>query len=264
VFDHIAQPPDPAPRVLMSYAVNSEFATAKLTRELAVLAQSMLSSFGRVGVVPIVTDAASAPAAGELLGGCDGVVILGGADLDPSHYGQPCGSDTMYGVDTNADAFEISLARGSVVAGIPLLGICRGMQVMNIALGGTLVQDLGAGTIHRLDDGPSKMANHPVRIVEGTKLGEVYGESALTIRSEHHQAVDVLGTGLIVAATAPDGVIEAVELEDQWAVGIQWHPEDRSAPIELLDPLVAAFARAAATRAATCRPTSIPDSQPAH
>jgi putative glutamine amidotransferase len=264
MFDPIAQPPDPAPRVLMSYAVNSEFATPKLTRELAVLAESMLSAFGRVGVVPIVTDAASTPVAAELLDGCDGVVILGGADLDSGHYGQPCRSAAVYGVDTNADAFEISLVRGSVLAGIPLLGICRGMQVMNIALGGTLVQDLGTGTIHRLDDGPSKMTNHPVRIVQGTKLGEVYGEGALTIRSEHHQAVDALGTGLIVAAIAPDGVIEGVELEDQWAVGIQWHPEDRSAPIELLDPLVAAFALAAATRAAACRPMSIPDSQPTY
>ena len=90
--DPIARPSDPAPRVLMSYAVNSEFATPKLTRELAVLAESMLSAFGRVGVVPIVTDAASTPVAAELLDGCDGVVILGGADLDPVHYGQPCRS----------------------------------------------------------------------------------------------------------------------------------------------------------------------------
>ena len=262
--DPIARPSGPAPRVLLSYAANSEFATPKLTRELAALAEAMLSAFGRVGVVPIVIDAASRPVAAELLEDCDGVVILGGADLDPGHYGQPCRSDLVYGVDTNVDAFEISLARGSVSAGIPLLGICRGMQVMNIALGGTLVQDLGAGAIHRLDDGPSKMTNHPVRIARGTKLGEVYGEGVLTIRSEHHQAVDALGTGLIVAATAPDGVIEGVELEDQWAVGIQWHPEDRGAPIELLDPLVAAFARAAATRAATCRPMSIPGSPPTH
>ena len=166
-----------------------------------------------------------------------------GEGIDPALYGQAPAGAHVRSMDAAADMFECELMRRALDAGRPLLTICRGMQLLNVVLGGTLVQDLGEG-IHVRDDVP--MISHPVHVHPGTRLAGIVGAGAHDIRSGHHQAVDRLGAGLAVSATAPDGVIEAVELPGAWVVGVQWHPEDAGADPAPFRSLLADFARAAA------------------
>jgi putative glutamine amidotransferase len=150
----------------------------------------------------------------------DGLVIAGGPDVDPSRYGAE--RDPRTGPPAPArDAWELALIRAALDARLPLLGICRGMQLLNVALGGTLVQHL---------DGHAEVVGvfggHPVEPVPGTLYASLVPEET-TVPTYHHQSVDRLGTGLVPSAHAADGTVEAVELpaERGWALGVQWHPE---------------------------------------
>lgn len=182
-----------------------------------------------------------------LVAGYDGVLILGGGDLDPAAFGQPALVGKLYGVDPRADAFELGLTNAPIDAGVPFLGICRGMQVLNVARGGALHQDLGPGTMHNVESANSTMTAHPVRVIPGTLLSRVFADDRLDIRSGHHQAVAALGAGLRVSADAADGTTEAIEAVDGdlgWTLGVQWHPEDPDADAAQLATLMAAFAAA--------------------
>ncbi|HET8778552.1 MAG TPA: gamma-glutamyl-gamma-aminobutyrate hydrolase family protein, partial [Agromyces sp.] len=143
---------------------------------------------------------------------------------------------------------EIALTRGACERGMPVLGACRGMQVLNVALGGTLEQHLGDRldlTPHRAEYGTH--TSHPVTIAPGTLLSAITHEQEFDISSHHHQGVDVLGEGLIVSASAPDGVVEAIEAHDgSFCLGVQWHPEERLDPEGIA--LIRAFITAARTR----------------
>ncbi|MEU6893832.1 gamma-glutamyl-gamma-aminobutyrate hydrolase family protein [Streptomyces sp. NPDC046557] len=158
--------------------------------------------------------------AGEVLSRVDGLVIAGGPDVDPVHYGAV--RDPRTGAPaTVRDTWELALIRAALESGAPLLGICRGMQALNVALGGTLIQHID-GHVHT----PGVTSWHPVRPVDGTRYAALVPEEA-DVPTYHHQAVDRLGEGLVVSAHALDGTIEAVELTDpdRWVVGVQWHPE---------------------------------------
>jgi putative glutamine amidotransferase len=150
----------------------------------------------------------------------DGLVIAGGPDVEPARYG----AEPHPRTDPPArerDAWELALIGAALAAGVPLLGICRGMQLLNVALGGTLAQHIDG---HR---GPTVGAfgGHTVKPVPGTRYAEAVPE-AVTVPTYHHQAVDTLGRGLLVSAHAEDGTPEAVELPgDRFALGVQWHPE---------------------------------------
>ncbi|SCD39732.1 gamma-glutamyl-gamma-aminobutyrate hydrolase family protein [Streptomyces sp. DvalAA-19] len=159
-------------------------------------------------------------AAGQAVAALDGVVIAGGADVEPVRYGAD--PDPRTGPPARErDAWELALIRAAIEQDVPLLGICRGMQLLNVALGGTLHQHLDGHT-----GGHAVFGGHPVDPVPGTAYAAAVPEQT-TVPAYHHQAVDRLGTGLIASAHAPDGTVEALELPDRESLvlGVQWHPE---------------------------------------
>lgn len=178
----------------------------------------------------------------------DALLILGGEDVAPEFYGGARGYPGEGRHVERADEAQIALVHRALDRGTPLLGVCRGHQIIDVALGGTLLQDLGEQSVHRNDGVAIEqvMSNHEVQVLEGTRLHRQLGTRVVT-RSAHHQAVDALGAGLRAAARASDGLIEAVEHESAPIVGVQWHPEDPFAPggqlVSLLGLLGAASGR---------------------
>ncbi|MFE5807170.1 gamma-glutamyl-gamma-aminobutyrate hydrolase family protein [Streptomyces sp. NPDC056491] len=158
--------------------------------------------------------------AAEVLSRVDGLVVAGGPDLDPVHYG--AARDSRTGAPaTVRDHWELALIAAALDADMPVLGICRGMQALNVALGGTLIQHIDGHF-----ETPGATSWHPVRPVPGTRYADLVPEEA-QVPTYHHQAVDRLGRGLVVSAHAVDGTVEAIELPDaeRWVLGVQWHPE---------------------------------------
>jgi putative glutamine amidotransferase len=157
--------------------------------------------------------------------GLDGILLSGGGDVGPPTYGAPA-SPECGGIDPERDAFEIALALSAIEAGIPVLGICRGCQVLNVALGGTLHQHLPdiTGLDHLVPE-PRHAPAHGVDVATGSELHWIVGTSALEVNSIHHQAIDVVAPGLQVVGRAPDGVVEAVEMRGRPVLAVQWHPE---------------------------------------
>ncbi len=160
------------------------------------------------------------------LTGFDGVVLPGGGDIDPARYGgdrsAPC-----YDVNPAQDDLDLGIAGAAMDAGIPLLGVCRGLQVLNVALGGTLVEDLPGSDVRHTPAGRGRRLEwtwHPVQLTASRLRTEV-GADEIEVASGHHQAIGTLGRGLVAAATAADGVIEAVEHSGLPALAVQWHPE---------------------------------------
>ncbi|MEV6579100.1 gamma-glutamyl-gamma-aminobutyrate hydrolase family protein [Streptomyces sp. NPDC051582] len=181
-------------------------------------------------------------AAAEVLSRLDGLVVAGGPDVDPVRYGadrDPCTGAPA----TRRDEWELSLIGAALAAGLPVLGICRGMQALNVALGGTLIQHIDGHAV-----APGVMSWHPVRPVGGTRYAALVPEEA-EVPTYHHQAVDRLGEGLIASAHAVDGTVEAIELPDpaHWVLGVQWHPE-RDKDTRVMAALVEAAAMAPALR----------------
>ena len=179
----------------------------------------------RAGGVPILLPPGEAHT-DRWLDGLDGVVIAGGTDIDPGRYGKDRTPAVLI-ADPERDESEISFTRGLLDRDLPTLFVCRGMQVLNVTLGGTLhphIPDLGIGDIHRDKEG--LWAYHDVEAVDGSRLAEAMGATAVMTYSGHHQAIDEVADGLTVTASAPDGIVEALEVDDAtWAVGVQWHPE---------------------------------------
>jgi putative glutamine amidotransferase len=162
--------------------------------------------------------------------GLDGLVIPGGEDVSPGCYGE---TPHAHLGRTNAarDQAEIALVLDALKRRMPLLGICRGLQIINVALGGTLYQDIAdqvPGTLkHAQWNGPRNRIAHLISIAPGTLLREALGTTTQRVNSLHHQAVHALGRGVRVTAQAPDGVIEGIEIEGHpWAVAVQYHPEE--------------------------------------
>lgn len=252
--------------VVVSYSSDTPRHDAAFARELRELAEHAGAAAAEAGLeITWVNASAPQDAAPALAARAAGVIVLGGADVDPAMYGAVVDGAHVESMDAAADVFEGDLMRAAIGAGTPVLAICRGAQLLNVTLGGTLVQDLGHG-MHVLPD--VTMVDHAVEVRPGTRLSGIIGAGRHDIRSGHHQAVDRVGQGLVVTATAPDGCIEAVELEgDAWVVGVQWHPEDAGADPAQLRALLGDFARAATARVApngtgaddgAVRPTRVP------
>lgn len=159
---------------------------------------------------------------------CDALLLPGGPDVEPRRYGEEPRPDCNLSTAPELDAAELPLVRWALDDGKPLLAICRGVQVLNVALGGTLWQDVtvqNAGAPGH-DGNPRDTAVHGVEVVPGTALHRAVGATALRWNSVHHQALRDLGAGLVVSARADDGLVEAVELADRTVIGVQCHPEE--------------------------------------
>jgi putative glutamine amidotransferase len=181
----------------------------------------------------------------ETLARFDGLCLPGGPDVDPRRYGAVEVDPTVYGVNPDHDALDIALARAAVQLGLPVLAICRGHQVLNVALGGSLVQHLGdeAATRHRFQ-------HHEVVLEAGCRAALAMGTDRPIGHSVHHQAIDRLAEGMVITGWAADGTIEAVEAPTGWVVGVQWHPEDDAAVADQQQRLFDAFVAACRQRAA--------------
>ena len=165
---------------------------------------------------------------GRLMELLDGLLVPGGWDVSPLAYGEEPLPQTTCS-HREDEVFETALIREAAARGKPVLGICRGLQVMNVALGGTLYQDLlaqKAGSIcHRQDASILREPTHTVKIREGSLLCRILGQEVIQVNSYHHQAVKEPAGPLVVCAQAPDGVVEACEGKEGWMLGVQWHPE---------------------------------------
>jgi gamma-glutamyl-gamma-aminobutyrate hydrolase PuuD len=198
----------------------------------------------RAGGVPVLLP--PVPGIAAAVARLDGLVLTGGGDLDPAGYGEPPHPRTSR-VSPGRDEAERELLSAALAARIPVLGICRGLQVLNVARGGTLCQHLSGDTGH--SPPPGTFGSHRVRLAPGSRLARIHGArdgdgTELDIATSHHQGIGRLGHGLLPTAWAPDGLIEAVELdpgEHPFALAVQWHPE-AGGDSRLMEALVGAAA----------------------
>jgi putative glutamine amidotransferase len=185
------------------------------------LGMTYLQAIERAGGVPVVLPPCVSDL-GALLARLDAVCLSGGPDLDPAAYGARTRHAELGPTEPSLDAFELALAREALERRVPLLGICRGSQALNVACVGTLHQHVDG---HRQSE-PGSTVTHEVDVQEGTRLGALIGAGPHAVNSFHHQAVDRVGEGLRVAARAAgDGTVEAVETLTGFAIGVQWHAE---------------------------------------
>jgi putative glutamine amidotransferase len=219
---------------------------------LTSLTARVLAAAERVGFAPVRL-AAEQLGTEALLAAtvdADAVVVMGGEDVAPELYGGAAAYEGAGQFFRAADEAQVALVRYAVAERVPAVGICRGMQVVNVALGGDLVQHLHDGGHVRPGVPAESMVDHPVTVSAGSGLARALGATSLTVRSSHHQAVGRLGSGLEVVATAPDGTVEAVEHVDAPLWAVQWHPEDAGAVGDVLADLLSAAREAADLR--TC------------
>ena len=184
----------------------------------------------------------------ELLNRVDGLILTGGGDINPATYGRPMHA-TVSGIDDARDEIDISLARLAIEMKKPLLGICRGYQIINTVHGGTLFRDIASQKENALfhacwNDLPRDFEAHEVVLEPGSRLAEIIGKSPVSVNSLHHQGVETVGQGLKVVGTASDSLVEAFEVPNHpFAIGVQWHPEampDRADMQAIFRALVAA------------------------
>ncbi len=189
-----------------------------------------VESVRRAGAEPVLLEWKVLRSAADALAAIDGIVLTGGPDVAPSEYGEPHDPSVVSIADPLRDRFELELARAAVGQNRPVLAICRGMQVLNVALGGTLIQDIPStvpGALAHQVSEPKNAIAHVVRFAPGSRLAALLGDTETPVNSRHHQAVKHVGTGLVVTGTAPDGIVEAVEQPDaRFCVGVEWHPEN--------------------------------------
>ena len=181
----------------------------------------------RAGGMPLLLPTAAVDTVDRWLDRIQGLVLIGGGDIDPACYGA-APHDSIYNLDSDRDACEFALARGALASRLPLLAICRGMQVVNVVSGGSLHRHLpevfGEQVAHRLP--PRETTRHPVDVNADAHIVQAMGATRVTTVSWHHQAVDRLGAGLRPVAWAEDGVVEAIELDGHPSLlAVQWHPE---------------------------------------
>jgi putative glutamine amidotransferase len=213
----------------------------------ALLPANYIDQVTEAGGVPVLLP--PVPGVATAVARLDALVLTGGGDVDPANYGVPADPRTAR-VHPERDQAELELLAAALAAGLPVLGICRGMQLLNVARGGTLCQHLPAGAGHT--PAPGTFGSHPVRLAPGSRLASILGRAngtapaSMEVPTAHHQAIDRLGEGLIASAWAPDGVIEAVELapgqgRHPFTLAVQWHPEAGEDP-SLVRALVAVAA----------------------
>ena len=192
--------------------------------------QAYVRAIAAAGGIPVLLVPGSAGRAGKVIDRLGGLLLPGGADVDPALYGA-VPSSTVERVDKARDEVELDLVSAARHVGVPIFGICRGMQVINVAFGGTLYQDIPterAGALRHATPRVLGRAHleHDVQVAPGSWLAETAGATELMVNSLHHQAVREVGEGLIVTATSEDGLVEGLETADRGTVCVQCHPEE--------------------------------------
>jgi putative glutamine amidotransferase len=246
-----------APRIGVGGVVRTWDANER-TGVNAAYVRSVLAAGG----VPIILSPLLGPSfATRALDGADGLLLTGGEDIHPAWYGAEV-SPHLYPPSRERDLFELALFAAARQRELPILGICRGIQLVNVALGGTLVQDIPSerpGALAHDPGGARDARSHEVRLQEGSRAAHALGRAMLSVNSFHHQAVDRLAGGLIASGWSADGLIEAVEspAEAPWLLAVQWHPEEMHAEGTAPERgLFRALVEAAGTREASFTPSS--------
>ena len=213
------------------------------------LTAAYVTALERAGLVPlIVPPLSSTEAASSVLDSVSGLVLTGGEDVDPARYGEKR-HEKVRSVNVARDATEAALVEEARARGLPVFAICRGIQILNVALGGTLVQDIPSQCHTDIDhdeEGARNSRTHEVSIEPGSLIAGAVGTEHLSVNSFHHQSVKRVADGMKVTARSPDGVIEGIESTDDswWVMGVQWHPEEMTDSAEPWDRgLFKAFAK---------------------
>ncbi|WP_307806508.1 gamma-glutamyl-gamma-aminobutyrate hydrolase family protein [Streptomyces sp. FH025] len=242
--------PSTAHRPLIAIPARFSATTSALRYAAEVNARALVEAVWRAGgepatIHPHAPGGTADPAeVAARLDRFDGLLLPGGGDLAPHRYGPAEAHESVYDVDDQQDGFDLELARGALSAGLPLLAICRGLQVVNVALGGTLHQDMGG------PDREHRHLVHPVSVRPGSAVAEALRAERVEASCYHHQRVDRLGAGVEVTARAADGTPEALELPGAtgWFTAVQWHPEDTAPRDPANQGLFDALVRAALKR----------------
>lgn len=227
-------------RPLIAIPARFSATTSALRYAAEVNARALVEAVWRAGGEPASIHPAAEDVPGRLAR-FDGVLLPGGGDLAPHRYGATDTHAAVYDVDDLQDTFDLEAARAALDLGLPLLAVCRGLQVVAVALGGTLEQDMGG------PEREHRHLTHPVGIERGTLLEQATGATKVDASCYHHQRVERLGTGVTVTARAADGTVEGLELPGArgWFTAVQWHPEDTAAEDPAQQGLFDALVRAA-------------------
>jgi putative glutamine amidotransferase len=190
-----------------------------------------VTALENAGLIPLIVPPLSNDrAAAAVLDSVSGLVLTGGEDVDPARYGE-VRNEKVRSVNAARDATEAELVLEAKARGMPVLAICRGIQMLNVALGGTLVQDIASQCktdIAHDEDGPRDSRSHEIVVEPGSLIAKAIGTERATVNSFHHQSVKRVADGMRVTARSPDGIIEGLESTDKdwWAMAVQWHPEE--------------------------------------
>ena len=239
-----ARKPVPACTVAVTASIRPDGDTSRVR-----LTAAYVTALENAGLIPlIVPPLSSEKAAASVLDSVSGLVLTGGEDVDPARYGENR-HEKVRSVNPARDATEAALVRAARDQKLPVLAICRGIQILNVALGGTLVQDIPSEVDTNIDhdeDGPRDASAHEISIEPDSLIARAVGAEHRSVNSFHHQSVKEVAAGMRVTARAPDGVIEGIESTDRswWVLGVQWHPEEMTTSTEPWDRgLFRAFAR---------------------
>lgn len=219
----------PAPLVAVFGQLRLPGQDEEIGRALHRFADTAAAAVREAGGRPVLVDVAADPEPdGALLREAGALVVLGGGDIEPARYGGREPVPNGFGVDPRSDERQLGVLAEALARDLPVLAICRGTQLLNVACGGDLIPDLDPGGLHRGGPGRSMFLDEEVRLEPDSRLGRVFaGRTRLVVRSGHHQAAGRLGEGLRASARAADGVVEGLEhAHRSWTVGVQWHPED--------------------------------------
>jgi putative glutamine amidotransferase len=215
---------------------------------------ALVAAGARVALLP----PAQPGVAEALLERFDGLLLAGGGDIEPARYGAG-DHPAQYGIDPDRDELELELARAAVRLAVPTLGICRGVQLLNVAFGGTLIQHLPDGDGRLEHRNEAKQAMHDVEVADGSRLAAALGQGTARCLSHHHQGLDRIGDGFTPVAWAPDGLVEGIERDRGWTVGVLWHPESTAQRDPVQRRLLRGFVDVASRRGqAVWRPTAEP------
>lgn len=223
--------------------------TARVRGQVCVsLVEAYTNSLVAAGLIPLVLPPVHASVAAEALGSVQGLVLTGGEDIDSRWFNESL-HPAVGQTHVIRDEYEIALSREAREKGIPTLALCRGAQIMNVALGGSLMQDIPSqrpSKHHPTSSRPQERV-HVVEVDADSRLRGMLGDERITVNSFHHQAIDRVGAGIRVVGWSPDGIVEGIESSDPdwWMVGVQWHPEELTNTKEEWDRRLFAGFRAA-------------------